>query len=176
MLCQFKWDFKVLMGGGSVLCEELGVVVKSSGIGAHENLEWTVSRENSTASISIYLQSCGIFNLNGIGRKLMMDQLQWEYRVEMWVGTDDEGMVVGTTGDGTNEDQEWTIWSKNSTASISIYFQSCGIRKLNGKRRNLILCQMQWDHGVVVGREVVGEGDEIVACVVGSGVVESSSL
>ena len=88
-----QWGSGLCLGGA-----EEGVMVEPTGIGLIEELEQTIWRNNLTASISIYLQSCGIKDLNGMEWILMLDQL-W------WVG---RGGWVWLWGDGL-----WKHWSWN---------------------------------------------------------------
>ena len=111
-----QWGSGLCLGGA-----EEGVMVEPTGIGLIEELEQTIWRNNSTASISIYLQSCGIKDLNGMEWILMLDQSWW---VGMGVGS----LVLGNIGVRTSEDLEWTIWFKNLSASISICLRSWGLR------------------------------------------------
>ena len=74
----------------------------------------------------------------------MLDQLQWECLGGMWVGSCGGGRVFVTGGVGTGEDLEWTILNENSSTTISIFLQSCGIQEPNKKCWTLMLCQLQW--------------------------------
>ena len=163
---QFKWDFRLVIGVEGSVCE--GMEIGSTEVGALEDLEWTIGNEDLTASISIYFQSCGIHKPNGTRWRLRLNQMKWVCWEVMGVLSDSGRMEFGTIGVVTEEDLEWIIWYENLTASISISLQSCGIQKPNERRRNLTLCQLQWDCRVEVVREVGAGWEDKLDC----GVVE----
>ena len=88
-----------------------------------------------------------------------MNLMMVQVAVGMWgsygeVGFESGGMFFGIIGVGTKEDQDLTVWNESSSASTSIYLQSCGIQEPNGKGWNLMLFQLQWDYRVGESREV----------------------